>query len=150
EVAAGDVRVLAKLEHHNSDACVLAERHHLAPGDLGVLDDLVQHQQPERRRLAGARGLERVFYVRGQVMRRLDAEARYSLGDRRSIDVPHGRVPSSYWIRPSSSLTASAAFSMPLRSSAESSGCRISSMPSAPSRAITPTNASLIPNSPWR
>jgi hypothetical protein len=48
------VNILPHLEHDDRYAGVLAERHHLRPRDLGVLQDLVEDDHTQGRLFAGA------------------------------------------------------------------------------------------------
>jgi hypothetical protein len=49
EISAGDVDVLTNLQHHDGDAGVLTQGHHLRSRNFGVFQNLIEDDYAKRR-----------------------------------------------------------------------------------------------------
>ena len=91
EVAAGEVHVLPHLGEDHREAGVLADRHAVGGGDVGVLDQLRQHLAADRRLLGLLPRDERVVDVHRQVVVGGDAQVLDRRRDRGDVDLSQSR-----------------------------------------------------------
>ena len=83
------MHVLADLQEEDGRARVLAERQHLLTRQFGVVEDLVQHLDRDRRLLALACRLERPDDILRQQARGLLAEAAYRIANLFDVYLAH-------------------------------------------------------------
>src|SRR5665647_443965 len=87
EVAADEVHVLPHLGEEHGVAGVLADRHAVGGGDVGVLDELAEDLLAGRRLLGLPRRLQRVVDVPRQIVVGRDAHVLHGRGDLAYVEV---------------------------------------------------------------
>ena len=90
EVAADEVHVLPHFSEDHREAGVLADRHAVGGGDVGVLDELAEDFAPYGRLLGLPRPHEGVVDVLGQIVVGRDAQRLHGLGDRADVELTDG------------------------------------------------------------